>query len=97
MNTDSSEKLLADFKKGSIAALSKLISVIEGQKTGWVNVMKQIYPDTGNATVIGITGPPGAGKSTLTNVIATEFVKKGHDIGIIAVDPTSPFSGGAIL
>jgi LAO/AO transport system kinase len=59
--------------------------------------MKALYPHTGAARVIGITGPPGAGKSSLTNRIAAALVATGHRVGIIAVDPTSPFTGGALL
>ena len=90
-------ELLDNFKKGSEFALSKLITIVENRKSGWMEIMKNIYPDTNNAVVMGITGPPGAGKSTLTNAVAGELSKKGHDVGIIAVDPTSPFSGGAVL
>jgi LAO/AO transport system kinase len=97
MNADLVEKLLYDFNNGSITALGKLITRVENRQPGWMKIMKQIFPCTGNALIIGITGPPGAGKSTLTNVIASELAGKGYGIGIIAVDPTSPFSGGALL
>ena len=59
--------------------------------------LKTLYPHTGNAYIIGITGPPGAGKSTLTDQITAAFRKSGKRVGIVAVDPTSPFTGGAIL
>jgi len=91
------EKLIADMKKGSVIALSRLITRVENREQGWMDAMKQIYPDSGHAKLIGITGSPGAGKSTLTNKIAGSLVRKGYKIGIIAIDPSSPFSGGAIL
>lgn len=91
------EKLIEDMKKGSVIALSRLITRVENREQGWMEAMKQVYPDSGHAKLIGITGSPGAGKSTLTNKIAGSLVRKGYKIGIIAIDPSSPFSGGALL
>jgi LAO/AO transport system kinase len=84
-------------KDGSVRALTRLISKVENREAGWMDAMKQIYPHTGRARLIGITGSPGAGKSTLTNRIVLDLVEKGFKLGVIAVDPSSPFSGGAIL
>ncbi|MCE5285398.1 MAG: methylmalonyl Co-A mutase-associated GTPase MeaB [Pelosinus sp.] len=82
---------------GSRLALSRAITAIENEYDNAVEIMQKIYAHTGKAYVIGITGPPGAGKSTLTDKIAKAYRAMGKTIGIIAIDPTSPFSGGAIL
>jgi len=82
---------------GDMRAIARIISLIENGDPIADAVMRCIYPLTGKAMVIGITGSPGAGKSTLTDKLIESFRKKGKTVGIIAVDPSSPFSGGAIL
>lgn len=91
------QELIDEMKAGSVRALSRLITRVENRESGWMEAMKQIFPGTGQARLIGITGSPGVGKSTLTNRITNELTIRGNRVGIIAVDPTSPFSGGAIL
>ena len=82
---------------GERRALGRLITRVENREPGWQEAMKALYPRTGTARVVGITGPPGAGKSSLTNRIAANLLERDRRVGIIAVDPTSPFSGGALL
>lgn len=76
---------------------SRLISKVEEGNSNSIDILKQIHPKTGKAYKIGLTGPPGAGKSTLTNQLTKLYRKQNKTVGIIAVDPTSPFSGGALL
>lgn len=90
---DIAEELL----KGNRLALSRAITAIENEYDEATEIMKKLYPHTGHAYVLGITGPPGAGKSTLSDKIAREYRAQGKTVGIVAVDPTSPFTGGAIL
>lgn len=78
-------------------AAARLITMIEDDEDEKYELMSRIYPYTGNAYIIGITGSPGAGKSSLTDKLVTEIREAGLTVAVIAVDPTSPFSGGAIL
>lgn len=88
---------MKDFWNGSRRALARAITIVEDERDGFEDVMKEIYHHTGRAQVIGITGAPGAGKSTLSDALIKQFRKQGKTVGIVAIDPTSPFSGGAIL
>ncbi|HET8782479.1 MAG TPA: methylmalonyl Co-A mutase-associated GTPase MeaB [Pyrinomonadaceae bacterium] len=83
--------------KGDAAAVARAISKIEDGSTEATALMKQIYQHSRGALVIGITGAPGAGKSSLVDKLAMLYRKRGERVGIVAVDPSSPFSGGAIL
>ena len=89
--------LLEKFYSGDIQALSRLITEVENRSNGYQKIISALYPKTGQAYKLGITGPPGAGKSTLVDVLVSQMVKERSKVGIIAVDPTSPFSGGAFL
>jgi len=82
---------------GDRRALARLISHVENERPKGLDAVNRLFPHTGNAKIVGITGPPGAGKSTLVDKVARGLRAKGLSLGIIAVDPTSPFSGGAIL
>ena len=87
------EKMLT----GDQRALARLVSAVEGESTDVPEIMQRITPTLGRAYCVGITGPPGAGKSTITDRLTAHARQQGKTVGIIAVDPTSPFSGGAIL
>jgi len=83
--------------KGHIRDIARLISVVENELPEATNAMQEIFPHTGNAYTVGFTGPPGAGKSTLVDKVTLHLCQQGKKIGIVAIDPSSPFSGGAIL
>jgi LAO/AO transport system kinase len=82
---------------GDGRALARAATAIENRRPEALALLQELFPLTGRATVIGITGAPGAGKSTLVDQLARELRREGRTVGIVAVDPTSPFSGGAIL
>ncbi|HET7187752.1 MAG TPA: methylmalonyl Co-A mutase-associated GTPase MeaB, partial [Gemmatimonadaceae bacterium] len=91
------ERLLADFAAGRKAALARAISIVENHRPGFDQLLAVWHPKIGRARRIGLTGPPGAGKSTLTTALTRRYRQAGLTVGIIAVDPTSPFTGGALL
>jgi LAO/AO transport system kinase len=83
--------------QGDPRALARAISLIEDEAPAGAELIRRIFPRTGGAYLVGVTGPPGAGKSTLVDRLIAEIRKSGRTVGVVAVDPTSPFSGGAIL
>jgi len=91
--TDLVEKMLAGDKQ----SLARLITLVERDSPEVAGIMRTIYPHTGKAFCVGVTGPPGGGKSTLVGKLTSIAREKGLEVGIMAVDPTSPFTGGAIL
>jgi len=91
--TDWSQKIL----DGDARALARAATAVENRGAAAEALLKELFPRTGRATVIGVTGPPGVGKSTLTDRLVHALRREGRAVGVIAVDPTSPFSGGAIL
>jgi LAO/AO transport system kinase len=90
-------ELAADVLAGRYRALGRAISLVERDDPAAERLLAEIYPATGRARIIGITGSPGAGKSTLVASMAKHYRAQGKRVGIVAVDPTSPFTGGAIL
>src|SRR6266705_418607 len=91
------DSVIGRITAGDLNAVARAISKVEDGAADAAELMKEIFPRTGRALVIGITGAPGAGKSSLVDKLATIYRKRGERVGIIAVDPSSPFSGGAIL
>jgi LAO/AO transport system kinase len=93
------ETWIEQLRSGDVRALARAISTVENRAPGWSDLLKAVFPHSGKARVLGLTGPPGAGKSTLVDQLA-RFYRRDKDkrtVGIIAVDPTSPYTGGAIL
>ena len=91
------DRLLADLTAGKKAALARAVSIVENHRDGFDRLLASLHPRVGRARRIGITGPPGAGKSTLTTSLVSAFRSAGLTVGVVAVDPTSPFTGGALL
>lgn len=91
------EELLKRFTEGDRTALSKVITLVENHESAFPEVLDALFPRTGRAYRIGVTGPPGAGKSTLVSSLVQVIRRKEQQVGVIAVDPTSPFTGGALL
>jgi LAO/AO transport system kinase len=84
-------------RAGDVRAIARAISLVEDDEPGAAALVRELYPATGRAYLVGVTGPPGAGKSTLVDRLSLALRARGETVGIIAVDPTSPYSGGAIL
>lgn len=91
------DRILVDFESGKKAALARAVSIVENHRGGFEQLLATFHARLGRARRIGITGPPGAGKSTLTTFLVTAYREAGLSVGVIAVDPTSPFTGGALL
>lgn len=91
------DKLMEEFGAGKSSALARAVSIVENHRPGVDEILGALHPRLGRARRIGITGPPGAGKSTITTLVAREMRNAGLTVGIVAVDPTSPFTGGALL
>ena len=96
-SSDNNTSLVARLAAGDARAVARAISKVEDVSRDASQLMKQIFPLTGRGLVIGITGAPGAGKSSLVDKLASYYRQQGERVGIVAVDPSSPFSGGAIL
>ncbi len=94
---ESDKEFLDRFRQGDLRALSRLISLAENKDASVPALLKELYGLTGRARIIGITGAPGAGKSTLTNLFVKFLRAEKRTVGVIAVDPVSPFTGGALL
>jgi LAO/AO transport system kinase len=89
--------LITNLRAGNRRALARAITIVETGGAPARSLMAAAYPHAGAAHLIGVTGPPGAGKSTLVTALAQEWRRRGRTVGIVAVDPTSPFTGGAVL
>ena len=89
--------LLERFSKGDVRALARVITTVENRADGSLALLQDIFPQSGKARILGVTGSPGSGKSTLVDKLALSYRQAGDPVGIVAVDPSSPYTGGAIL
>jgi len=90
-------ELVDRLRQGDVRAVARAISMVEEGVPGAVDVLRETFPHGGGATVVGITGAPGAGKSSLVDRLVTDYRARGRRVGVLAVDPSSAYSGGAIL
>ncbi|HKX14751.1 MAG TPA: methylmalonyl Co-A mutase-associated GTPase MeaB, partial [Propionibacteriaceae bacterium] len=97
LDRDGIRDAVAAVRSGDPRALGRLISWIENASPALPMIMKELAPDTGRAHIVGLTGPPGAGKSTTATSLVRALRAQGQRVGVLAVDPSSPFSGGALL
>lgn len=91
------DQLLQDFFKGDTRALSRIITRVENRSDDTLSLLQQLFPHSGKSQVLGVTGSPGSGKSTLVDRLAAEYRRQAKTLAVVAVDPSSPFTGGAIL
>lgn len=97
MNNIDLDLLVDRVLEGDTVSIAKAITMIENRKGSFRGLLKRLYPHTGDSRIIGITGPPGAGKSTLVNSLIKTYRNNGDKTGVFAVDPSSPYSGGSVL
>src|SRR5512137_2050503 len=95
--TPAISSLAGRVRAGEARAIARAISLVEDDQPGAAALVRALFPATGGAYLVGVTGPPGAGKSTLVDRLSLELRRRDESVGIIAVDPTSPYSGGAVL
>jgi LAO/AO transport system kinase len=91
------DKLLQDFFKGETRALARIITRVENRSPDSLAILRTLFSHAGKSQIIGVTGSPGSGKSTLVDRLTANYRQKGHTLAVVAVDPSSPFTGGAIL
>jgi len=97
MVKNSTHSIVQKMLKGDKRALARLMTYVDNRHEELINIMQEVYPYSGKAFRLGITGPPGAGKSTLVDKLIHHFRKQKKKVGVVAIDPSSPFTGGAVL
>jgi LAO/AO transport system kinase len=95
--TPNLQSWLDRLRSGDPLTLTRAITTVENRAPGWADLLKAAFPQTGHARILGLTGAPGAGKSTLVDQLAKQYRRQNQTVGIVAVDPSSPYTGGAIL